>query len=608
MAVTTNATLLVRRGLEADFRPDKMKQGEWALSTDNKYIRMCVADGVCVRIATYDAFEEDMQIIEGIIAEARDIKTALEQIQTVVSGKADQVEVWAENAEIYAGQAEASATQSESWAVGGTGSREGEDTDNAKYWAEEAQKAAKGGGTTDYTQLNNKPKINNVELTGNKTTADLGIVIPTALSDLSEDDAHKTVSKTEKEYWSAKSDFDGSYNSLTDKPSIPSALADLTDDATHRTVTDAEKAKWNQGGGGGGTSDYLELSNKPKINGVTLAGDKSAEDLGLAQYHAASTDFMGLVKIPTDGSIGIAEDGTIHTTATNNYNYLLNKPQINGVVLDGNKALKTFGIATSLSELEDDATHRTVTDYEKSVWNAKSDFDGSYNSLEDKPNIPKALVDLTDDATHRTVTDAEKEAWNNAGGAETWTELSGKPFESLGENLSVEDGILSSQSAEIDQKTAILTASGWSDKQQIITDADVTTNALVLIDYGGKSGITCEQLDGSLKFTATETPTEDITLKIGVIKGNGTASDNLIKTKTINLGSISGWSSNYKGYTWKSQGIDVTKEEVLSVGIINFTGNCVLTALIGTTEFYILTTSTSVTPTNVQLLVTYRNR
>jgi hypothetical protein len=34
------------------------------------------------------------------------------------------------------------------------------------------------GGTSDYTELSNKPKINNVELNGNKTTSDLGIVIP----------------------------------------------------------------------------------------------------------------------------------------------------------------------------------------------------------------------------------------------------------------------------------------------------------------------------------------------------------------------------------------------------------------------------------------------
>ena len=42
-------------------------------------------------------------------------------------------------------------------------------------------------GTTDYNQLTNKPKINNVELSGNKTTSELGIVIPTKTSDLTND-------------------------------------------------------------------------------------------------------------------------------------------------------------------------------------------------------------------------------------------------------------------------------------------------------------------------------------------------------------------------------------------------------------------------------------
>lgn len=33
--------------------------------------------------------------------------------------------------------------------------------------------------------------------------------------------------------------------------------------------------------GGGGTSDYNALTNKPSINGVTLLGDKSTAELGL---------------------------------------------------------------------------------------------------------------------------------------------------------------------------------------------------------------------------------------------------------------------------------------------------------------------------------------
>ena len=35
------------------------------------------------------------------------------------------------------------------------------------------------------------------------------------------------------------------------------------------------------GGGGGGTSNYNDLSNKPHINGVTLSGNKSSADLNL---------------------------------------------------------------------------------------------------------------------------------------------------------------------------------------------------------------------------------------------------------------------------------------------------------------------------------------
>ena len=40
--------------------------------------------------------------------------------------------------------AQAAATLAESWAVGGTGTREGEDTNNSHYWAEQAQQVAQG--------------------------------------------------------------------------------------------------------------------------------------------------------------------------------------------------------------------------------------------------------------------------------------------------------------------------------------------------------------------------------------------------------------------------------------------------------------------------------
>ena len=36
------------------------------------------------------------------------------------------------------------------------------------------------------------------------------------------------------------------------------------------------------GGGGGGTTNYNELSNKPKINGVELSGNKTSEELHIS--------------------------------------------------------------------------------------------------------------------------------------------------------------------------------------------------------------------------------------------------------------------------------------------------------------------------------------
>ena len=50
------------------------------------------------------------------------------------------------------------------------------------------------------------------------------IVVPTALSQLSGDSTHRTVTDAEKNTWNAKSNFSGKYNDLTDKPISGGAL------------------------------------------------------------------------------------------------------------------------------------------------------------------------------------------------------------------------------------------------------------------------------------------------------------------------------------------------------------------------------------------------
>jgi len=58
-------------------------------------------------------------------------------------------------------------------ATGRTGELPSPKTREELYLNEIANNSGGGGGTTNYNQLSNKPKVNNVELSGNKTTRDL---------------------------------------------------------------------------------------------------------------------------------------------------------------------------------------------------------------------------------------------------------------------------------------------------------------------------------------------------------------------------------------------------------------------------------------------------
>ena len=110
---------------------------------------------------------------------------------------------------------------------------------------------------------------------------------------ISDGTTNKTVTATEKSTWSGKQDalvsgtsiktinstsllgsgditvstFSGSYNDLTDKPTIPDELADLSDDSTHRLVTDTDISAWN--GKSDFSGSYTDLTDKPSIPSAT---------------------------------------------------------------------------------------------------------------------------------------------------------------------------------------------------------------------------------------------------------------------------------------------------------------------------------------------------
>ena len=65
---------------------------------------------------------------------------------------------------------------------------------------------------------------------------------PDELADLSDDSTHRLVTDTEKATWNGKSDFSGSYNDLTDKPSIPTLPISVANGGTGGTTVAAARA------------------------------------------------------------------------------------------------------------------------------------------------------------------------------------------------------------------------------------------------------------------------------------------------------------------------------------------------------------------------------
>lgn len=193
-----------------------------------------------------------------------------------------------------------------------------------------ADKTAIGSIPTKTSDLQNDSNFvadaDYVHTDNNFTDADKSAIgnIPTALADLSDDSTHRLVTDTEKTTWNAKSDFSGSYNDLTDKPTIPSVSANPSTTTGTLTAIEIDGVGYAVQGSGGGTVS--------SVNGQTGDVLLDAED------------------------VGALPDNT--PLFSGSYNDLTDKPTI----------------PDELADLQDDSTHRLVTDTEKSTWDNKSNF------------------------------------------------------------------------------------------------------------------------------------------------------------------------------------------------------------------------------------------
>ena len=152
---------------------------------------------------------------------ATSAKTAAETAKTgavSAQSKAQSAQAKAEGAAADAEESAAAAAQSatqvaansktaESWAVGGTGTREGEDSNNAKYWCESAQAIA-GGGVTSFNGRGGIVKPQKGDYTAEMVGADASGAAAAVQSNLDghEGDTTAHITAAERIKWNGKQD------------------------------------------------------------------------------------------------------------------------------------------------------------------------------------------------------------------------------------------------------------------------------------------------------------------------------------------------------------------------------------------------------------------
>lgn len=178
------------------------------------------------------------------------------------------------------------------------------------------------------------------------------------------------------------------YNDLQNKPTIPivnDATITLTQGGTIKgsfTLNQGTDQTIDLDAGGISSVDWSDIQNKPSFATVATSGDYDDLDNKptiptVPTNVSAFNNDAGYITGITSGDVTTALGYTPGTSNfSGSYTDLSDKPTI----------------PDDLADLNDDSTHRLVTDTEKTTWNNKSDFSGSYNDLTDKPTIPAAGI------------------------------------------------------------------------------------------------------------------------------------------------------------------------------------------------------------------------
>lgn len=190
--------------------------------------------------------------------------------------------------------------------------------------------ATNTGGTTDYNDLTNKPQIGGMELTGNKSLSDLGIQpagtylteIPAEYVTETELNSKGYLTAVPAEYVT-ETELNGkgyitsaALTGYAQSADIPTATSDLTNDSGFITNTVNNLTNYTPTSGLSAVAtsgSYNDLTNKPTI--ITSYNDLTDKPSIPTAYTlpTASTTVLGGVKV--DGTTITIEDGTISSVS-----------------------------------------------------------------------------------------------------------------------------------------------------------------------------------------------------------------------------------------------------------------------------------------------------
>ena len=194
--------------------------------------------------------------------------------------------------------------------------------------------ATGSGGTSNYNDLSNKPSVNGVTLSGNKTSSDLGLQ-PT-ISDLATIRSGAGAGATAVQPATLTQGLAAKQDIISDLATIRSGAGAGATAVQPATLTQGLATKQNT------------ISDLDTIRSGAGAGATAVQPAALTQALATKQDTL------TAGTNITIENNVISATGsggTSNYNDLSNKPSINNITLSGNKTSSDLGLQPTITDL-----------------------------------------------------------------------------------------------------------------------------------------------------------------------------------------------------------------------------------------------------------------